>query len=132
MRKQHRRGLVRRIAAALLAVGAALGSPARAAEDPFLTREVRFLNAFAPGGTSDLLGRILADQLSKQLGQRVVVENRTGGAGVIATQELARPAPDGHTILLPSTGIMTITPHIPSVPHDVERALTPITNAASL
>jgi tripartite-type tricarboxylate transporter receptor subunit TctC len=58
MLKQYRRGLVPRIATALLAAGAALGSPARAAEDPFLTREVRFLNAFAPGGTSDLLGRI--------------------------------------------------------------------------
>ncbi len=132
MRKQYRRGLVRRIATALLAAGAALGSPARAAEDPFLTREVRFLNAFAPGGTSDLLGRILADQLSKQLGQRVVVENRTGGAGVIATQELARSAPDGHTILLASMGIMTITPQIQSVPYDVERDLTPIANVASV
>jgi tripartite-type tricarboxylate transporter receptor subunit TctC len=132
MRKQHRRGLVGRIATALLAAGAALGGPARAAEDPFLTREVRFLNAFSPGGTSDLLGRILADQLSKQLGQRVVVENRTGGAGVIATQELARAAPDGHTILLASMGIMTITPQIQSVPYDVGRDIVPIANAASV
>jgi tripartite-type tricarboxylate transporter receptor subunit TctC len=133
MRKQHWRGFVRRIATALFAAGAVLGGgPAPAAEDPFLTREVRFLNAFAPGGTSDLLGRILADQLSKQLGQRVVVENRTGGAGVIATQELARSAPDGHTILLASMGIMTITPQIQSVPYDVERDLTPLVNVASV
>lgn len=132
MRKQHRRGLVRRAAMALVAAGAALGGAARAVEDPFLTREVRFLNAFAPGGTSDLLGRILADQLSKQLGQRVVVENRTGGAGVIAAQELARSAPDGHTILLASMGIMTITPQIQSVPYDVERDLTALANVASV
>src|SRR3712207_4145101 len=133
MRKQHRRGLVRRVATALLAAGAALGGrPARAADDQFPTREIRFLNAFAPGGTSDLLGRILADQLSKQLNQRLVVENRTGGAGVIATQELARSAPDGHTILLASMGIMTITPQVQSVPYDVERDLTALANVASV
>ena len=134
MRKPHRRGLVRHVAKALLAAGAVFGGAgaARAAEDQFPAREIRFLNAFAPGGTSDLLGRILADQLSKQLGQRVVVENRTGGAGVIATQELARSAPDGHTILLASMGIMTITPQIQAVPYDVERDLTPLVNVASV
>src|SRR3712207_9229519 len=112
MRKQHRRGLVRRVATALLAAGAALGGgPARAADDQFPTREIRFLNAFAPGGTSDLLGRILADQLSKQLGQRVIVENRTGGAGVIETQEAARSPPVSHKMLPGSMCIIKITPH---------------------
>lgn len=118
---------------ALVAVLMALPIAGQAQQqDAFLRREVRFLNAFPPGGTSDLLGRILADQLSQQLGQRVVVENRTGAAGVIATQEAARSAPDGHTILLASMGIMSITPQLQQVPYDVDRDLTPIVNAASV
>jgi tripartite-type tricarboxylate transporter receptor subunit TctC len=103
-----------------------------AAQDQFPQREIRFINAFPPGGTSDLLGRILADQLSQQLGQRVVVENRTGAAGTIGTAEVARAAPDGHTILLASMGIMTITPQLQSLPYDVDRDLTPLANAASV
>ncbi|HEY4254331.1 MAG TPA: tripartite tricarboxylate transporter substrate binding protein [Roseomonas sp.] len=122
---------MRALYAALVAALAALPIAAQA-EDAFLRREVRFLNAFAPGGTSDILGRILADQLSQQVGQRVVVENRTGAAGVIATQEAARAAPDGHTILLGSMGIMSITPQMQTVPYDVDHDLTPIVNVASV
>jgi tripartite-type tricarboxylate transporter receptor subunit TctC len=120
---------------AALAATALLGSAGLApadAQEAFPRREIRFLNAFAPGGTSDLLGRILADQLSQQLGQRVVVENRTGAAGVIATQELARAAPDGHTILLASMGIMAITPQMQQVPYNIDTDLTPIVNVASV
>ena len=117
--------------AALAAAGLTAAAPA-SAQQGFLNREVRFLNAFPPGGTSDLLGRILADQLSQQVGQRVIVENRTGAAGVIATQETARSAPDGHTILLASMGIMSITPQMQQVPYDIDRDLTPIVNVASV
>ena len=117
--------------AALAAAGLGVAAPA-SAQQAFLNREVRFLNAFPPGGTSDLLGRILADQLSQQVGQRVIVENRTGAAGVIATQETARSAPDGHTILLASMGIMSITPQMQQVPYDIDRDLTPIVNVASV
>jgi tripartite-type tricarboxylate transporter receptor subunit TctC len=122
----------RRWAAALVA--SLLGAlPAAAqAQDNFPARDIRFLNAFAPGGTSDLLGRILAEQLSRQMGHRVVVENRTGAAGVIATQEAARAAPDGHTILLASMGIMSITPQMQQVPYDVDTDLTPLVNVASV
>ncbi|MBL6455390.1 tripartite tricarboxylate transporter substrate binding protein [Belnapia sp. T6] len=122
--------LLRRAALGLAAV---LGwaAPA-AAQDDFPRREIRFLNAFAPGGTSDLLGRILADQLSQQMGQKVVVENRTGAAGVIAAQETTRSAPDGHTILLGSMGIMAITPQMQQVPYNVDTDLTPVVNVASV
>jgi tripartite-type tricarboxylate transporter receptor subunit TctC len=118
------------VALAWAGIGAAI-APA-SAQQAFLTRDVRFLNAFPPGGTSDLLGRILAEQLSQQVGQRVIVENRTGAAGVIATQEAARAAPDGHTILLASMGIMAITPQMQQVPYDVDADLTPIVNVASV
>ncbi|NMJ43372.1 tripartite tricarboxylate transporter substrate binding protein [Roseomonas sp. JC162] len=123
---------IRRLGLAALAIAGLGAALPAAAQQPFLNREVRFLNAFAPGGTSDLLGRILAEQLSQQIGQRVVVENRTGAAGVIATQEAARAAPDGHTILLASMGIMAITPQMQQVPYNVDTDLTPIVNAASV
>lgn len=128
MQKHTRRRMLHMAGAATAAL---LAAPALA-EEPFPQREIRFINAFSPGGTSDLLGRILADQLSQQLGQRVVVDNRTGAAGVIATAETARAAPDGHTILLASMGIMTITPQIQAVPYDIQRDLTPIVNVASV
>jgi tripartite-type tricarboxylate transporter receptor subunit TctC len=134
MRERTRRPILRgaMLAATAAAVaGIAAAFPA-AAQEPFLQREVRFINAFPPGGTSDLLGRILADQLSQQIGQRVVVENRTGAAGTIGTAETARSAPDGHTILLASMGIMTITPQLQTLPYDVDRDLTPLANAASV
>ena len=127
MRHIHRRGV-----AALLAAAAFLApAPTRAADPPF-TRDIRFLNPFAPGGTSDLIGRILAEQLSRQVGQQVVVENRTGGGGVVATQELVRSNPDGHTLLLASMGILTVTPQMQSLPYDVDRDLIPVTNIASV
>ncbi|HWL80388.1 MAG TPA: tripartite tricarboxylate transporter substrate binding protein [Roseomonas sp.] len=128
-----RRGMLRPLAAGMALAAALLpAGGAAAAEDAFPSQDIRFINAFSPGGTSDMLGRILADQLSKQLSHRVVVDNRTGAGGVIATQELARAAPDGHTILLASMGIMTITPQMQAVPYDVEKDITPVVNAASV
>jgi len=123
---------IRRLGLTALAIAGFGAAVPASAQQAFLNREVRFLNAFAPGGTSDLLGRILADQLSQQIGQRVVVENRTGAAGTIATQETARAAPDGHTILLASMGIMAITPQMQQVPYNVDSDLTPIVNVASV
>ncbi|WP_338664507.1 tripartite tricarboxylate transporter substrate binding protein [Pararoseomonas sp. SCSIO 73927] len=132
MYRTNRRGLPGLIAAAAFAAGIALSPAAGRAAEPGFTRDIRFLNAFAAGGTSDLIGRILADQLSKQVGQQVVVENRTGGGGVVAAQELARSAPDGHTILLASMGILAITPQMQTVPYDVEKDLVPVANIASV
>jgi tripartite-type tricarboxylate transporter receptor subunit TctC len=132
MQPTPRRGIARTIAAAMLAAAAMLVPLAAHAADPPFTRDIRFLNPFAPGGTSDLLGRILAEQLGKQIGQQVVVENRTGGGGVVATQELTRSAPDGHTILLASMGILTVTPQMQPLPYDVDRDLIPVANIASV
>jgi len=130
MTQNTRRSLLRRLALAALAACAPVA--AYAAEPAFPAREVRFLNAFAPGGTSDLIGRILAEQLAKQVGQNVIVENRTGAGGIVATQELTRSAPDGHTLLLASMGILTITPQMQSVPYDVAKDLVPVANIASV
>ena len=117
--------------AASAALGLAGAFPARAQQ---LTRDVRFLNGYPPGGTSDMLGRLLANALSPIVGRKVIVEQRTGASGFIAAEACAHAAPDGHTIFLTSMGIMTISPQIPGpkLPIDVETELTPIANIAGV
>lgn len=98
----------------------------------FPAKDVRFVNPFPPGGTSDMIGRFLGEQLSRQLGRQVVVENKTGANGAVAAADVAKAAPDGHTILLASMSMMTVTPQMVALPYDVERDLTPIGNVASV
>jgi tripartite-type tricarboxylate transporter receptor subunit TctC len=122
--------MIRFLAAALLLLASAL--PARAQDFP--SRDIRFLCGFAPGGTCDLLSRILAEHLTPILGQRVVVENRTGASGLIAADTVAKAAPDGHTVLLATMALYTIQPQMPGMrlPFDVDRDLTPISNVANI
>jgi len=74
-----------------------LMTPGRAAAE-WPDKPVRVIVAYAAGGANDLLGRVFADQLSKAFGQQFFVENRTGGGGMIATEAVARAAPDGYTL----------------------------------
>lgn len=115
--------------AALLA--AALGGTAQAA---FPEREIRFLCGFSPGGTCDLLSRLLADHLAPILGQRVIVENRTGASGMIAADTVAKAAPDGHTVVLAIMAMHAVLPVMPGVrmPFDIDRDLTPLANVANV
>ncbi|HYF07259.1 MAG TPA: tripartite tricarboxylate transporter substrate binding protein [Acetobacteraceae bacterium] len=118
----------------LLAFACMLGLalPARAQEFP--SRDIRIVCGFAPGGTCDLLSRFLAEHLMPVLGQRVVVENRTGASGMLAADLVAKAAPDGHTISLATMAMHTILPEMPGVrmPFDVDRDLTPIANIANI
>lgn len=126
--------------AAALAGGIALAaatfaqaqSPSTGSGQAFPAKDVRFVNPFPPGGTSDMIGRFLGEQFSKQIGRQVVVENRTGANGAIAAADVAKSAPDGHTILLASMSMMTVTPQMVQLPYDTERDLTPIGNVASV
>jgi len=99
-----------------------------------LKGDVRFYNGFPPGGTSDLLGRMLADALGPIVGQKVIVEQKTGASGFIAAEATARSAPDGHTIFLAPMAVMTIAPQMPGqkVPVDVDKELTLITNVGGV
>src|SRR5256714_14268644 len=78
----------------------------------FPTKPLRMLVGFAPGGANDILARIVAQKLSGSFGQPVVVDNRPGNAGLIATELLAKAPPDGYTLLLGSTGTNSMAPHL--------------------
>ena len=112
------------VAVTALFAGAAL------AQAPYPSRAISMVVGFAPGGGTDTASRIIAKKLGENLGQPVVVENKAGAGGNIATDLVAKSAPDGYTILLASVGSMAITPHLPpKPPYDPLRDLAPITMA---
>ena len=113
------------IAAIALAVaGSAL------AQGSYPTRPVSMVVGFAPGGGTDTVARIIAKNLSDSLGQQVLVENRAGAGGNIATDYVAHAAPDGYTILLGSVGSLAVAPHVISgLSYDPLRDFAPITMA---
>jgi len=103
------------------------------AQGAWPNRPVRILVGFAPGGNTDIVTRILAQRLQDIFGQPMVVENKTGLGGVIATIELARAAPDGYTLLMQSTGPHTISPFLlgkEKVPYDPVADFAPVSNVA--
>ncbi|WP_420869193.1 Bug family tripartite tricarboxylate transporter substrate binding protein [Cupriavidus gilardii] len=116
------------VATMALAVGAATLVGAARAEAPYPSKPIRLVVPFAPGGSSDILARLLADRLKSELGQVVVVENKPGAGGNIAGESVARAAPDGHTLLLAAAGPTVINPSLYSkMPFDPARDLAPIT-----
>ena len=82
------------------------------AQDPYPTRPVRMIVGFAPGGGTDLTARPVAQKMSELLGQQVIVENRPGAAGNIATEQVARAAADGYTILMGTIAALAINPSL--------------------
>lgn len=87
-----------------------LASPITAAAQAFPDRPIKLVVPWAPGGNIDPVARVLAAALTEPLGQQVIVENKPGAAGWIGTQQVARAAPDGYTLLLSSSGLFTIAP----------------------
>ena len=109
-------------------VAAALALPAYSQEFP--TKPVRIISPFAPGGATDTLGRALAPQLGKALGQNVIVENRPGASTVIGTEATFRAPADGHTVLVISPSF-TSNPFVRKLPYDSVRDFTGLTKLAS-
>lgn len=91
---------------AIVVATAGLAAPATAA-DPYPTKPIRIVIGFAPGGNTDIFGRLFATHLQKTLGQPVIVENRPGAATMLAAQHVASSAPDGYTICLCVTNVAT-------------------------
>ncbi len=91
------------------------------------TKSIRFVVPFAPGGTSEIVARAVAAELSTTLGQTVFVENKPGGAGVIAMTEVSKAEPDGHTIILGHVGTLAVNPYaMPKHPYDVNKEFAPV------
>jgi tripartite-type tricarboxylate transporter receptor subunit TctC len=96
------------------------------------SRAVRLIVPFAPGGSNDIIARILGERLTDALGQPIVVDNRPGAGGVIGTESAVKSEPDGHVLLIGATSTMAANPSLyASFNLDPTRDLTPITQIAS-
>ncbi len=102
-----------------------LPSPAAAAADSYPVKPIRLIIAFAPGGSTDIIGRLIAQKLSERLGKQVIPENRAGGGGTIGAETVAKSDPDGYTLLFTSAAI-AINPLLFKVPYDPAKAFVPI------
>jgi tripartite-type tricarboxylate transporter receptor subunit TctC len=119
--------MVRQLIAAALGAAFVHGAFGQA---NYPTRPITMVVGFAPGGGTDTVARIVAQKVSASVGQSVVVENKPGAGGSVATDHVAKSAPDGYTILLGSVGSLAVAPHlIAKLPYDPLRDLAPITMA---
>ena len=121
------------IALLLAALPGALSATGVHAQANFPARPVRIVVGFAPGGATDITGRVMAQRLSDQVGQPVVVENRPGAGGNVGAEAVARAPADGHTLMLTSIAIQGIGPALyPKLPFDPIRDFTPITQLTAI
>jgi tripartite-type tricarboxylate transporter receptor subunit TctC len=110
------------MAAALAASGAALAQG-------FPLKTLTMVVGFAPGGGTDTVARVVAKFLGDNVGQQVIVDNRAGAGGNIATDHVVKAVPDGHTMLLGNVGALTVNPHLLKLQYDPMRDLAPVTMA---
>ena len=118
-----------RIVAAAVAMSAAGG--VAAAQSPFPSKPVHIFVPYAAGGGVDILARTLGDVVSRQWSQTVVVENRPGAGGVVASQALVAAPPDGYTLIVVASGHATNPFLYPKIPYDTFKDFTPISLLAS-
>ena len=115
-----------RVGALVALFTAVLTGPAISQAQNWPQRPPRLLVPFAAGGNIDVMGRLMAARLSETIGQQIVVENRVGGNGIVATEAVARAAPDGYTLLWASTSVIAIVPAAGKVPYDPIKDLAPV------
>lgn len=103
------------------------------AQSPWPQKPIRFIVPFVPGGTSDIVARTVGQELSRQLPYPVILENKAGGGGVPAMQEVAKAAPDGYTMILGHVGSMAVNPYIfTNTGYDVNKDFAPVTLLATV
>ncbi|QWC91909.1 Bug family tripartite tricarboxylate transporter substrate binding protein [Cupriavidus metallidurans] len=122
----------RRVLGATGALAAAAMLPSLSRAQTWPSKTIRFVVPFAPGGSSEIIARSVAAELTSQLGVSVFVENKPGGAGNVAMGEVAR-ADDQHTIILGHIGTLAVNPFIfPKLPYDVNKDFTPVSLLAKV
>ena len=125
--KLSRRGWLVAIIAAALAPQAAVWAQA------YPNKPVRLIVPFAPGGTTDIVARIVGDRLGRELGQTVVIENRAGGGGTVGADYVAKASPDGYTLGVATVSTMATNPAMnPKMPYDSLKDFAPITNLVNV
>ena len=127
----HAHPIRRRLALACAASLTLLAALPAAAQSDWPNKPVRMVVPFSPGGSTDVVARLLAQQLGTLWGQTIVIENRAGAGGNLGVDMVVKAAPDGYTLLMGS-GSITINPHLyKKLPFDTRKDLAPITNVAS-
>ena len=117
----------------LLSIFCNLGLLFPAGAQNYPNKSIRILVGFAPGGSTDIVARLIAQEMSKNVGQQVLVDNRPGAGGNIAAELTSKAPPDGYTLFACTTGVFAIQPFLYSkLPYDPEKGLTPITQTGSL
>ena len=96
------------------------------AAEPYPAKPVRVVAPFAPGGGTDTVARVVAQQFAEQLGKSFIVDNRTGASGMIAYEIVAKAAPDGHTLLLTNSAFASLPGLMKSLPYDPLKSFTPV------
>ena len=97
-----------------------------AAAQTFPTKPVRLVVGFAPGGVADITARVVAQKLSEQLGQQVIVDNRPSAGGIVAAEAVAKAEPDGHTLLLMTNGNAVSASLFRTLPYDTQADFAPV------
>jgi tripartite-type tricarboxylate transporter receptor subunit TctC len=113
----------------ILFIAAALAASGAAFAQTFPSKTLTMVVGFAPGGGTDTVARVVAKFLGDNLGQQVIVDNRAGAGGNIATDHVIKAVPDGHTMLLGNVGALTVNPHLLQLQYDPMRDLAPVTMA---
>ena len=111
----------------LVLLGSLLCSCTFAAAQDYPARPLRMILGFAPGGSTDLVARVLAQKMAATWNQQVVVDNRPGANGMIGANLVAKATPDGHTLLLSSIGPMAINASLYTMPYDIVKDFAPVT-----
>ncbi|MBV9971428.1 MAG: tripartite tricarboxylate transporter substrate binding protein [Xanthobacteraceae bacterium] len=107
-------------------------TPNPAAAEDYPARPVTLIVPFAPGGSTTIVARIIADRMAQTLGAQIIIDNRPGAGGTLGTRQVAKSAPDGYTLVLGYTGTLAIGPSLfPNVGYDVRKDFAPIGRIAT-